>query len=130
MADFSPNNAQFVFYRPPRSGSDSVSRNKGTYNPFNQSICQGLHRTVRNRLFYIVGHSMGGTVAADVALQCHKKQKNCMGLILLSVVGLRPHKGFRNSYPKIVYSLTKNLLIGYFIPSSKAFVQMGFPKRD
>ena len=25
--------------------------------------------------FYIVGHSMGGTVATDVALQCHKKQR-------------------------------------------------------
>ena len=79
--------------------------------------------------FYIVGHSMGGTVATDVALQCYKKQKNCMGLILLSAVGLRPHKGFRNSYPKIVYSLTKKPFDRIFYPFiKKAFVQMGFPK--
>ena len=79
--------------------------------------------------FYIVGHSMGGTVATNVALQCHKKYENCMGLILLSAVGMRPHKGFRNSYPKIVYSLTKKPFDRIFYPFiKKAFVQMGFPK--
>ena len=52
-----------------------------------------------------------------------------MGLILLSAVGMRPHKGFRSSYPKIVYSLTKKPFDRIFYPFIKgAFIQMGFPK--
>jgi pimeloyl-ACP methyl ester carboxylesterase len=74
--------------------------------------------------FYIVGHSMGGPIASCVA----SHHQSCLGLILLSSVGVRPHKGFRYSYPKVAYYLTKkpfDIIFERLI--KKAFVQMGFP---
>lgn len=80
--------------------------------------------------FCIVGHSMGGAVASCIA----STHPNCKGLICISSIGIRPHKGFRKfGNPKIGYDLISKPKYKNFQWIILPFIQLcfrwaGFPK--
>lgn len=75
--------------------------------------------------FYIVGHSMGGAIGSFIA----QRNRRCKGLILLSSVGIRPHKAFRRAPPQLPFYLLNTKFSMLFQPLIKwVFVTMGFPK--
>ena len=77
--------------------------------------------------FSLLGHSMGGVIATEVAVRLRSKVKR---LILLSSVGTYPYRAFRRSRPHLFHQLLQIPIFGkLFVPFvSLGFRMLGFPR--
>lgn len=80
----------------PGMGGTPVHTGKGTRLESRVDVVQELIETMDLRDFCVLGHSMGGGIVSAVAGRCADRIR---ALVLLSSIGLRPHRLFRQTYP-------------------------------
>ena len=111
----------------PGMGQTPLETGAGSSVKERADVVLELIEVMNLRDFCILGHSMGGAIVADVA---NRSSDRIRALVLLSSIGLRPHRALRRTFPGATWQILRIPLLGVlFWPLVRwAYHRFGFSR--